>query len=236
MPLELWLLVPFSAAVIWLPFHGYWIIWVYCVCLCQDEFRTLLIIVATSWFCSGLTLFVVTEAAVLAVLFFFLRRSFPGCYLAGSIIIRCWVSQISRNHSSLLYHLVGYLISKSSSTLFIFNLNLPPRPPRPPLLRPPLPSKGAPLPPFLLLPYELTCRFHPYLTGDEWVSGESCDITVDMYVEYVSKLALWLYLQILTSFFKTLFWKLMLSYSFLTLSSLYRRTLQFSITLNICFI
>ena len=108
--IELLLLVKFSDDVIWLPFDGYWINRVDCRWSCQDAFCTPLMITATSRFCSGLTLFVVTEAVVLVVSFFLLCHSFNACSLAGSFSIRWWLSYLSCNHSSLPYHLVGSLI------------------------------------------------------------------------------------------------------------------------------
>ena len=97
---------------------------------------------------------------------------------------------------------MGSLISTPFSISFPFNLTRPPRPPQPPLLCPPMPSNRLPLPPLPPLPDELTCHIRPYLPDGEWVSGKRCDMTVDVYVESVSKLALWLDMHMLTSVFK----------------------------------
>ena len=202
LPLELLLLVTFSSAFIWLTFDGYCIIWVYCGCFFSDAFCTPLIIVATSCFCLGLTSLVVTESLVLVVLIFLLLHSFNACSVAEYFSIYSWVSQLSRDHSSLPYYLVVFPMSTPFSIWFIFPLPLPPRPPQSPLPRPPLPSNWPPLPPLPPLPYELTCRLRPYLPGYGWVAGKRSDIIGDKYVEAVSKIALWLDLQILTSVFK----------------------------------
>ena len=161
LPPELLSLVTFSAAVIRLPFDWYQIIWVYCGCLCWGECCTPLIIAETSRLCEGLALFVATEAVVLVVFFFLLRHSFTACSLAGSFSIICWILQLSRDHSSFPYHMVGSLMSTPFSLWFLFPLPNPPWPPRIPLTRPPLPSNLPHLPPLLPLPDELTCRLHP---------------------------------------------------------------------------
>ena len=106
-------------AVNQLPFDRYWIIWNDCVCLFQYAFCTPLIIVAMSWFCSGLTFFVVNEAVLLVILLFFLRSSFTACSPDGSFSICCRVLQLSRNYSYLPYHLVGLLMSTPFSLWFL---------------------------------------------------------------------------------------------------------------------
>ena len=156
------------------------------------------IIAAMSRFCSGLTLCVVTEAVVLVFFLFLLRRSFAAYYIAGYFSIGCWVSQLSHDHSSFPYHLMGFLMSTPFLYLFLFHLPLPPRPPRPPLPQPPLPSNRLRLLPLLPIPSEFTCRLCPYLSDDVWIAGKRCDITVDKYLEIVLNIAMWLYLQILT--------------------------------------
>ena len=75
---------------------------------------------------------------------------------------------------------------------------------------------------FPTLTDELTYRLRPYLPDNGSVAGKHRDITIDKYVEDFLKLSLWLDLHILTSVFKLLFGKLMLSKSFLTLSYSYR--------------
>ena len=81
------------------------------------------------------------------------------------------------------------------------------------------------MPPLTHLPSELTCRICPHLTDDVWVARERRDVTVDRYVEAVLNLALWIDMRMLTSVFKSLFGKLMLSKGCLTLPSSYRGTL-----------
>ena len=67
----------------------------------------------------------------------------------------------------------------------------------------------------------------------DWVAGKRRDINVDKYVEAISKLALWLDLQISTSVLKLLFGKLMSSKICLTLSLSYKGTLSLSSTSNV---
>ena len=112
---------------------------------------------------------------------------------------------MSSDHSSFPYHLVGSLMSTPFSILFLFPLLSPTRPPRPPLLQPPLPSNRPPMSPITNLPDDLTCRLCPYLPDDGWVAGKRRDITVDRYLEAVLNIALWIYLQMLTSVFKSFF-------------------------------
>ena len=187
-PPDLLSLVTFSAAVILLLFDGYRIIWVDSGCLFLDAFCTSLIIPATSRLCLGLTLFVVTKADVLVVLLFLLHRSFIACSLAGYFSIRCWVLQLSRDHSSFAYHLMGLLILTPFSLWFIFPLPSPPWPPRLPLTRPPLTTNLHHMSPLPYLPFKLTFRLRPYLPDYGWFAERGCDITVDKYVEAVLKL------------------------------------------------
>ena len=224
LPLELLLLVTFAATVIRMPFYGYRIILVNCSCLCWDAFFTPIIIAETSRLCSEINAFVVTEAVLLVVLLFCIRSSFNACYIYGSSSKHCWVLQLICDHYSFPYHLVGMLMSTPFSLWFLFSLPFPPQPSRPP--RPPLSP----------LPSELTFSICPYLPGDGRVAVKRRDITIDKYVEAVSKIALWLYKHIITSVFKSMFLILMLSKSCLTLSSSYRGTLKFSSTLNFYFV
>ena len=99
LPSELLSFLRFSTAVYQMMFVGYQIC-VDCGCSFWDTFSTPLIIAAKSWFCSGLSLIVVTEAVVLVVLLFLLRCSFTTCALSGSLIVRCWLLQLSRDHFS----------------------------------------------------------------------------------------------------------------------------------------
>ena len=122
------------------------------------------------------------------------------------------------------------------SLWFLFPLPCPPRPPRPLLPRPPLPSNWPPLSPISTFQAELTCRISPYLPHDGCVVGKMRDITVNRYVEDVSKLELWLDLQMLTSVLKSLVVNWMLNKICLTLSYSYRWTVEFYITLNFYFI
>ena len=64
------------------------------------------------------------------------------------------------------------------------------------------------MPPLTPLLDKLTCHLRPCLPGDSWVSGESLDITVDRYVDAVLKLSLWIDLQMLTSVFQIVDWKM----------------------------
>ena len=225
LPPDLLSFVTSAADVIQFTFDGYRIIWVYCSCLCQDALCTPLIIAATSRFCSVLTLFVVNEAVLLVVFLFLLHRSFTVCYLYVSFSIRCWVLQVSHNHSSFPYHLLGLLMSTLFSPWFLFTLPRPPWPPIPPLPRSSLPSNWPLLSPLPPLTAYFTCRLRPYIPDDVWVAGERRNITIDKYVEAVSKISLWLDMQILTSVFKSLFGQFMLSNSCLTLSFSYRGTI-----------
>ena len=117
-----------STANWFVPDHLSWLRLFMSGCIC-----TPLIILATSRFCLGLTYFVVTEAVVLVVFLFLLRRLFTPCSLAGSVSIRCWVSQLSLIHYSFPYHLVGSLMLTPFPLWILFSLSLSPRPPRPPL-------------------------------------------------------------------------------------------------------
>ena len=222
---ELSSLIIFSAAAIWLTFDGYRIIWVDCGCFCRDIFCTPLIIASTSRFCSGLTLLVMTELDVLLVYLFLVSRSFTACSLAGSFSIRRWLSQMSRDHYYFPYHLMGSLMSTPFSPWFIFSLPWTPQPPRIPLLRIPLTSNRPLLPPLPPIPADLTCRIRTNLPDDVWVAGKRRYIPVDGYVEAVSKIALWIDLQMSTSVFKSWFGQLMWSKSCLTFYSPYSRTL-----------
>ena len=225
LPPELLLLLWFSAAVDRLPFFGYRIC-VNCRCCLWDTFCTPFIISETSRFCLGLSLLVVTEAVALVLFLFLLRFSVTTCALSGSFIIRFWVLQMSHNHSSFPYHLVGLLISKPFSLWFPFPLPRPPRPPRPPLPRPPIPPNFPPLPPPTPLPDNLSCPLRPYLPDFGWVAWKRLDITIDRYVEAVSELALWIYMQMATSVLKLLFGQSILSRSCLTLFSSYGETFK----------
>ena len=138
-----------------------------CGCSCWDVFCTPLIIATPSRFYSGLSSLVVTEAVALVVLLFLLHLSFSACALSGSLIIRCLVSQLSRNHSYFPYQLVGWIISTPFSLWFPFTFLCPPQPSRPPLLRTPLTKNRLYLP--LLLLYELiwpAVSFHTFLRMD----------------------------------------------------------------------
>ena len=76
-----------------------------------DVFCTPLIITATIWLCSELTLLVLTEAVVFVVFFFLLLCSFNNCSLSGYYIIRCWLSKMSCDHYYIPHHLVISLMS-----------------------------------------------------------------------------------------------------------------------------
>ena len=91
------------------------------------HFCTPLIIMATSRFCSGLSLLVVNGAVTLVVLIIFLCRSFTACALSESFYVRCLLLQISRNHYSLPYYMLGLIILTQFSLWFPFILPCPPR-------------------------------------------------------------------------------------------------------------
>ena len=105
LPPKLLSLVMFDAVVIRLQFDGYRIIWVDCGCSWWDAFCTPLIIASMSRLYLGLTSLVVTEAVVLVVFLFLLRRSFIACSLAGfSVYIveyRRWFATILLSHITL---------------------------------------------------------------------------------------------------------------------------------------
>ena len=144
---------------------------------------------ATSWFCLGLTLLFVTEAFVLVVFLFLLCRSFNACSIAVLFNIRCWVLQLIRYHYYFLYQRVVSLMSTPFWILFSFTLPRLPQPPQTPLSRPPIPQNWLYMTPLPLLLDKLTWRPHPHLPGDVWVSGKRLVMTVDRYVEAVSKWA-----------------------------------------------
>ena len=207
-------------SVCWVPDHLSWL-----RLFLSGFIFTPLIITAMSWFCSGLYLLVVTKSGLLAVSPLLLRREFTACALSGAFSISSWVSQLIRDNFSLPYHLVGSLISPPFQLLFPFTFPCPPWPPQTILPRNTLPSNFPPLPSLTPPKGELTWRLRTYLPDNGWVAGKRRDITVDMYVVSVLKLALCLYLHRLTSVFKSLFGQLMSSRSCLTLSSSYRGTL-----------
>ena len=143
-----------------------------------------------------------------------------------------WISQYTlltiAVESRPLFYLIppgGIAYVSSISLWCIFPLPRPPRPPWPPLPQPPMPSNWRHMPHIPPLRAELIFRLRPYLPDYSWVAGKSRDITVDKYLEVVLKLTLWLDMQILTSFLKSLFGQLIFSKSFLTFSSSYRVTL-----------
>ena len=177
----------YSTTVLWVPDNLNWLRLFMSVCIlyainnCDNELVLFRV-----------TLFVVTEAVVLVVFLFLLLRSFTTCYIAGSFSIRCWLLQLSHDHYSFPYHLLGSFMSTPCSLWFLFPLPLPPQPPPPTLPRPLPPSNWPPMPPLSPIPDELTCPLRLYPPGDVCIDWKKCDITADKYVEDVSKLAMWL--------------------------------------------
>ena len=101
---KLLLLVTFSTTVIWLPFDGYQIIWVYWGCLGRDAFCTPLIVAETSWFYLGITLCVVTEAVVLVVYFSCYAVYLPHIFYLDisvyAVEYPSWVATIILSHTT----------------------------------------------------------------------------------------------------------------------------------------
>ena len=147
-----------------------------------DEFFPPLIIETTSWFCSRLTLVVVTEAVVLVVLPFLLRCSFSACYLSGFSVYfvdYCrWVAIIPLSYNTWWVCLCQHYFNFVFYFICLFLCGLIYYPYRGPLF-----LKNWPhLNPLTLPPAEFSCRLHPYLPGNGWVSGKRRDINVDRYV------------------------------------------------------